>query len=128
MLTFELPATTAAAQWLRPKEATRRSLPLSGEQRLLLAVLEQAVGTFRRYAIASDRRGRALFADVAAWFASEDTRWMFSFVPICDALGFDVAYVRSGLRRWRDTQCASLFHRMKVATGGALRRRSESSA
>jgi len=87
----------------------------------MLAVLEEAVGTFQCYVIASDRRGHALFADVAAWFASEDAQRTFSFVPICDALGFDVAYVRSGLRRWRDTHCASLeaepldrlsFHRM----------------
>jgi hypothetical protein len=108
MLTFELPATTAAAQWPQPNEAAGRSFPLNGEQRLLLAVLEEAIGTFQRYAIASDRRGHALFADVAAWFASEDTQWMFSFVSICDAVGLDVAYVRSGLRRWRDTHRASL--------------------
>ena len=107
-LTFELPATTAAARWLRPKKAAGRSFSLNGEKSLLLAVLEDAVETFQHYVIASDRRDHALFADVAAWFASGDTQWMFSFVPICDALGFDVAYVRSGLRRWRDTHCASL--------------------
>jgi hypothetical protein len=127
MLISELPATAAASQWPGPQEVAGRSFPLNGEQRLLLAVLEHAVGTFQRYVNASDRRGQALFADVAAWFASEDTRWMFFFVPICDALGFDVTYVRSGLRRWRDTHCASLdaepldglsFHRMNGAAPG----------
>jgi hypothetical protein len=67
------------------------------EKRLLLAVLEEAVTTHRRHALATDRRGRALLADVEAWFASEDTVWLCGFVAICDALGLEASYVRAGL-------------------------------
>ena len=67
------------------------------EKRLLLAVLEEAVRTFQRYVLATGRRSRAMFADVEAWFASGDTARLCSFIGICDALGIDATYVRSGL-------------------------------
>jgi hypothetical protein len=67
------------------------------EKRLLLAVLEEAVRTFQRYVLATGRRSRAMFTEVETWFASEDTAWLYSFVAICDALGIDATYVRSGL-------------------------------
>jgi hypothetical protein len=70
------------------------------EKRLLLAVLEEAVGTYQRYAGATDLRSRALFAEVDAWLGSEDTAWLYSFVGICDAIGLDATYLRSGLRLW----------------------------
>jgi len=70
------------------------------EKRLLLAVLEEAVGTYQRHAIATDRRSRAVFAEVEAWFASEDVTWLYAFVPICEVLGLDATYVRSGLGPW----------------------------
>lgn len=72
------------------------------EKRLLLAVLEEAVGTYQRNVTATDRHGRALFTDVAAWFASEDSIWLCSFVAICDAIGLNATYVRSGLGLWMD--------------------------
>jgi hypothetical protein len=89
-------------------DATGRISPMRGEQRLLLAVLENAVVTFERYVAAFDTRGRRLFAEVEAWFASEDTEWMFSFVAVCNALDFDATYVRAGLRGWRDRHGASV--------------------
>ena len=81
------------------------------EKRLLLAVLEEAIGTYQRYAITTDGRSRALLAEVEAWFASEDVTRLYAFVPICEALGLDPTYVRSGLgpwaarhrQRWHDT-------------------------
>jgi hypothetical protein len=87
-------------------DAAGRTLPLHGAQRLLLAVLGEAIGTFRRCRTARDRRGRATFEEAEAWFASEETEWMFSFVSVCDALGIDPTYVRSGLRRWMRGQHA----------------------
>jgi hypothetical protein len=74
------------------------------EKRLLLAVLEEALGTFQRYVLPTGRRSRAIFADVEAWFASEDTAWLYSFIGICDALGIDATYLRSGLGRWLGTR------------------------
>jgi hypothetical protein len=73
------------------------------ERRLLLAVLEEAVGTYQRYIMANDRRGHRLLADVDAWFACDDTQWPYSFVTICDALGLDPTYVRCGLALWAES-------------------------
>ena len=77
--------------------------PLRPEEGLVVAVLEHAVGIFQRYALAPDRSGRRLFADIDAWFASDDIHYPFAFVSICDVLGLDVAYVRSGLRQWQES-------------------------
>ena len=73
------------------------------EKRLLLAVLEEAVWTYQRNRMATEPRGRALFTDVEAWFASEDSDWTFSFVAICDVLGLDASYLRRGIRRLRES-------------------------
>jgi hypothetical protein len=80
--------------------------PLGGariqpEKRLQVAVLADAVVTFRRLADATETRARRLFEEVDAWFASEDTDGPFAFVTICYSLGFEPAYVRRGLRRSR---------------------------
>ena len=82
----------------------RSSDPLRPEEGLLVAVLEQAVRIFQRYALAPDGADRLLFADIDAWFASDDTDYPFAFASICEVLGLDVAYVRSGLRQWRESQ------------------------
>ena len=82
--------------------------PLRPEEGLVAAVLEHAVGIFERYALAPDLGGRMLFAEIEAWFASDDTDYPFAFVSICDALGLDVSHVRSGLRQWRESQREAL--------------------
>ena len=73
------------------------------ERRLLLAVLEEAVGTFQRYAFAPDRQSRVAFADAQAWFASEETVRLCSFIGICEVLGIEATYLRAGLQRWLGT-------------------------
>lgn len=79
-----------------------RGVSLRPEHRLMLAVLEEAVTTFQRHAAAKTVVGMRLFAQVQAWIGSDDAEWPFSFLNICDALGLEPAYLRSGLRRWRD--------------------------
>jgi hypothetical protein len=77
---------------------------LQPEKRLMLAVLEDAVGTFQKYAIAPGRRARRLFAEAEEWFNSDDASWPFAFVNVSQALGLEPLYLRAGLRRWRDGQ------------------------
>jgi len=78
------------------------------EKRLLLAVLEEAVGTYHRYIVATDHRDRAIFVAVEEWFASDDAAWLYSFVGICDALGLEPSYVRAGLGPWVERHRTSL--------------------
>jgi hypothetical protein len=79
---------------------------LQPEKRLMLAVLEDAVGTFQKYVNARERNGQRLFSEVEEWFNSDDLQWPYSFVNVSQALGLDVSYMRRGLRRWRDRQRA----------------------
>jgi hypothetical protein len=88
---------------------------LQAEKRLMLAVLEDAVGTFQKYANVDERRGQALFAETEEWFASDDVDWPYSFVNMCHGLGLDVEYMRGGLWRWRDRQ------RARGASGNVVR-------
>ena len=80
----------------------------------LLAVLEDAVGTFQKHVQSTDRRGVELFAETEEWFASDDTEWPFSFVNTCNALGLEVAYLRRGLGNWRETQLSHAAQGGKV--------------
>ncbi len=84
----------------------RNDSSLCPEKRLMLAVLEEAVGDYQRYLVATGNEARRLFQDAEDWLASEDVEWPYSFVNICNALGLDVGYVRAGLTRWRDAQRA----------------------
>ena len=64
----------------------------------MVAVLAFALIEHQRYAAAHDRKGRSQFAEVAAWFGSNDTRWLFSFASICLTLDLDPSCVRAGVR------------------------------
>ena len=89
------------------------------EKRLQVAVLADALLTFRRWAGVEHPRARRLFADVDAWFASDDANGPFTFVTICDSLGFDPAYVRRGLRQSRACVEATAERKLYVRRDGS---------
>jgi hypothetical protein len=90
------------------------------QQRLMAAVLDHAVNDFQRSAAAHTTRGKRLFAEIEAWFASDDENGgPFSFVTICHALGLDESYIRSGLARWREQH--STAGRLPRGRGAAAR-------
>jgi len=72
-----------------------------GERRLMLAVLEDAIGVFLRHREGADARGWRLFAETAQWIASDDTESPFSFLGVCDVLGLEPSCLRRGLARCR---------------------------
>jgi hypothetical protein len=72
------------------------------EKRLQVAVLADAFLTFHRWAGVERARARRLFAEVQAWFASDDADGPFTFIAICDSLEFDPSYIRQGLRYCRE--------------------------
>ena len=76
------------------------------EQRLMLAVLADAVTVFQRYAEGSTPRARRRFAEAAEWFLSDERDGPFSFATVCEALALEPEYIRRGLHLWR-RQCAS---------------------
>ncbi len=67
----------------------------------MLAVLEDAVDSYRKHAAACDPREQACFLEAKEWFSSSDRTWLFAFENICDVLEMNADYLRSGLDRWR---------------------------
>lgn len=79
-----------------PRTAIGRA-KVSAEERLLLAVLEDAVRTWRRCHTAVRGRAARLRRELEEWFASEDDAWPCSFARVCDHFGLDRGAVRESL-------------------------------
>ena len=92
--------------------AFRRAGGLERERLLMLAVLEDAIDCYQKFAHARDPRGTQMFDEAREWVSSNDRSWLFSFENICDTLEINPDYVRRGLREWRDRGLNA--HRMKV--------------
>lgn len=91
----------------------RRALQRTGEYRLLIAVLQDALKCWFRYRYARRTRERRLFREIADWFSARDRDWLFAFECICDHLELDPNYIRYGLQQWQSSrlgQPAPRFH------------------
>ena len=96
----------------------RRQAPhQTGEYRLLIAVLGNAVECFQKYVQARSTTERRLFKEAEQWImggSEEDDKRLdaeglaFTFRYVCDALDIEPEYLRWGLRRWRDAQLATV--------------------
>lgn len=104
-----LPAGELTPAAVLPAQLTagfRNDASCQPEKRLMLAVLEEAVAAYQKFACATTPLARREFVDAQRWIELEDHHWPFSFVNICQALGLDATAVRGGLRAWRDRQRA----------------------
>jgi len=88
------------------------------ENRLMLAVLEEALVTFQRGLSSPLPERRKRFFEVDRWVRSPDTDWPFSFENICTTLCIDPDYIRAGLCRLK----RHAFSRSETARGRKLRR------
>jgi len=73
------------------------SVKLSSEQRLMLAVLVDAINILQGWQRAGSARKRRAFADAAQWVNTQGTAYPFSFDSICDALNIDSEVLRRRL-------------------------------
>jgi hypothetical protein len=76
-----------------------------GEEKLLLAVLSDAIEEFQKHVLSKDERGRKLFREAEEWFLEKDGDCLFSFEYICDTLELHPDYIRQGLMSWKETRC-----------------------
>ncbi|HYB97931.1 MAG TPA: hypothetical protein VEC57_02245 [Candidatus Limnocylindrales bacterium] len=74
-------------------------LDSTAEHRLMAAVLEEALATFRLGVDSGSPERRKRYFEVSRWFASRDCEWLYSFESICASLGIDSDYMRAGLRK-----------------------------
>ncbi len=93
------PDTVSPAQYL---ETVCRKTHLDAEQKLMLAVLEDAVTRFEGYFAARDKTKTRLFREAEEWILQQEkSDWLFSFDNVCETLGLNPGYIREGLLRWR---------------------------
>jgi hypothetical protein len=79
-----------------------RRMEVMGEFILVQAILREAIRTYQKYAVKKGHRASRLFREVNEWFSSDDRQWFFSFVNVCDILGLEPTYIRTGLKLWRE--------------------------
>jgi hypothetical protein len=68
---------------------------------LMLAVLEDAMRTYKDGVDSPIPAKRVEAFKVEAWVMSDDTDWPFAFVNVCNAVGLNPGYVRTAMRKWR---------------------------
>ncbi len=76
-------------------EREHTSRVLSGEKRLLLAVLADAIDCLRFKGMRT-RKKRTLYEEAVAWIERDDDG-PFSFAYVCAAFGFNPAYTKQRL-------------------------------
>src|SRR5881392_530415 len=59
--------------------AFRREGGLERERLLMLAVLEDAIDCYQKYAHSRDPRGRQMYEEAREWVTSTDRIWLFAF-------------------------------------------------
>ena len=96
--------------------AFRREGGLERERLLMLAVLEDAVDCYQKYAHTRDPRSRQMFDESREWVISTDRTWLFSFENICDTLEISAEYVRRGLREWVERNQNGRRPKLSLAT------------
>src|SRR4029434_10291004 len=75
-----------------------------GEERLMLAVLENAVEYFQKYVLARKPSGKQLFREAEEWFLDKDGEALYSFENTCEALGLHPDPIRKGLMFWKEAK------------------------
>jgi hypothetical protein len=84
------------------------------EERLMFAVLTDAIECFQKYFGASSRKCRASYSEAEAWIASKESRWPYSFEHICQVLNISPSYLRLGLMKWRSARESDRTPRKRI--------------
>jgi hypothetical protein len=73
-------------------------------KRLMLAILEDALRCLHKHADAKNGARRRMYREAEQWLSGEGANALFSFTVVCETLGIEPDYLRSGLRQWRATE------------------------
>jgi hypothetical protein len=85
-------------------EAVYKKNLREGEERLMLAVLENAVEYFQKYVLARNPRGKQLFQEAEDWILDKESGGLYSFESICETLGLHPDHIRKGLMVWKEAR------------------------
>jgi hypothetical protein len=71
---------------------------LTPEERLMVAVLDDALDCLVKHRLATDQQSRQLFEETRQWLLAVDSDWPYSFRGICGILNLDAGAVLRNLR------------------------------
>jgi len=91
---FLTPEITLPVQFHRIWHESTTSTP---ERILAMSVLCQAASDLQQFRYARRRRPQRLYKEAYTWVTSEDRRWPYSFLNLCDALRLSPECVRAEL-------------------------------
>ena len=75
---------------------------LTGEQRLMLALLADAINVYQQGALSRSTRKRMLYVDSERWIMSDCcSRHAFSFETVCECLGINPVVLRRRMITWK---------------------------
>ena len=89
-------------------EAVYKKTIREGEERLMFAVLENAVEYFQKYVLARNPGGKQRFQEAEEWFLEKDGEALYSFENICETLGLHPDPIRKGLLVWKEAKLKTL--------------------
>jgi hypothetical protein len=92
------PDVLLPAQFYRDSTTTQ----LSGERALQWAVFADGIDSYRRLARGKSRSAKRELARLRVWAMRSDWDWLYSFVNLCTAFGFDPNAVRRALARMEE--------------------------
>jgi hypothetical protein len=107
------------------RRTSERKTFLDPEKRLIFAVLEDAILCFQRFLNTTDKKGRQLHDEAAAWIFEPEDHRTFSFEFVCETCGLNPDFLRMGLRKWSDLRSKSVSNRAvaQVSRRGTQRSR-----
>ncbi len=98
---------------------------LSGEQRLMLALLTDAINVYQKGAHARLTRARRLYVDAERWIMRDAPGSnALSFTTVCDALGIDAGLLRRRIIGWK--HAVQRCRRLESAGAAEMRIRARS--
>jgi hypothetical protein len=74
------------------------------EERLMLAVLRDAVECLQLHALSECAWEKQLFREAERWILATNSNWLFSFENICETLQLDPGYIRRGSLVWKQAK------------------------
>ena len=75
----------------------RQSGKVCPERKLAVAVFSQAANDLRKFRHARRGAGYSLYADARNWITSNDRKWPYSFLNLCDVLHLAADAIRAEL-------------------------------
>jgi hypothetical protein len=85
----------------------RNDSSLSGENALMLAVLEDGIRCFQEHYRNPRCNPRLLSEEAEQWIRADDWDWPVSFNNVCETLGMNPEALRGALLRWKAQQTAA---------------------